>query len=131
MPIFTPGQWLGPHNLHEHAGRATAGRFAIPFDGGEFDRHFHDGDELWFIAEGKAKILLEGDEVYVQAGDIVFTPAGSPHDIVEVYEAVRGFFSETGHPAGGRVGHLHESELDAPRHAVHALPLPSDFPVRD
>ena len=32
------------------------------------------------------------------AGDIVLTQAGDSHDVVEVYEDLRGFFVETGHP---------------------------------
>lgn len=131
VPIYTPGRWLGPHNAAESAGTATAGRFAIPLGGGRFDRHLHDDDELWFVAAGKGKMLLEGVEVYIQAGDIVLSPAGLPHDVLEVYEAIAGFFSETGHPAGGRSGHLHENEADAAGHEVPARPLPADFPVRD
>jgi len=130
-PIYAPGQWLGPHNAGESAGTATAGRFTIPLEAGRFDRHFHDDDELWFVSAGKARMILEGAEVYVQAGDIVLSPAGIPHDIVEVYETVRGFFSETGHPSGGRSGHLHETDHDAAGHDVPAQPLPADFPVRD
>ncbi|WP_223693264.1 cupin domain-containing protein [Leifsonia poae] len=128
MPVFRPGSWLNPESRPDGCGTATAGRFAVPLAGGRFDRHFHDDDELWFFTAGKAKILLDGSEQYVQAGDIVLSPAGAPHDIVEVYEEVRGFFSETGHPVGGRVGHLHTSEEDAAGHVVPARPLPADFP---
>ncbi|GAB2455406.1 hypothetical protein GCM10027029_16290 [Conyzicola lurida] len=84
---------------------------------------------MWFLWEGKAKILIEGEERYVQAGDIVLTRAGDTHDFVEVYETVRGFFTETGHPSGGRTGHLHHTETDAAGHAVPAAALPADFPA--
>ena len=131
MPVYATGEWLGPHNRSDGAGAVSAGRFAIPLDGGRFDRHFHDDDELWFIVEGKAKIVVAGVEHYVRAGDIVLNPAGQSHDVVEVYEALRGFFSETGHPLGGRSGHLHENEADAAGHDVPARPLPADFPMRD
>jgi mannose-6-phosphate isomerase-like protein (cupin superfamily) len=130
VPVYEPGSWLNPENRPEGVGIATAGRFAVPVDGGRFDRHFHDDHELWFITEGKALIETDGERRYVQAGDIVLTEAGVTHDIVEVYETVRGFFTETGHPVGGRVGHLHASETDAAGHDVPALPLPADFPSR-
>ena len=52
---------------------------------------------------------LERHAGHVQAGDIVLTRAGDDHDVLEVYEDLRGFFTETGHPAGGRTGHLHAS----------------------
>jgi mannose-6-phosphate isomerase-like protein (cupin superfamily) len=129
MPIYPPGSWLNPENPAGD-GTSTAGRFAIPFGGGRFDRHHHDDDELWFIATGKALMLVDGGEAYVQAGDIVLHPAGTPHDIVAVYEPVTGFFTETGHPAGGRVGHLHADDAEAAGHDVPALPLPADFPAR-
>lgn len=131
MPVIPPGSWLNPADRPEWAAQiATIGRFAIPVDGGRFDRHFHDDHEVWMLWEGRAKIFIEGRERYVQAGDIILTEAGDTHDFVEVYETVRGFFTETGHPSGGRVGHLHHSEADAAGHAVPASPLPADFPER-
>jgi mannose-6-phosphate isomerase-like protein (cupin superfamily) len=130
MPIYSPGQWLNPETRPAWAGPATAGRFSVPLDGARFDRHHHDVDELWFVSAGKAKMLLDGAEQYVQAGDIVLSRAGVAHDIVEVYEAMTGFFSETGHPAGGRTDHLHDVGSDAAGHDVPARALPADFPVR-
>jgi mannose-6-phosphate isomerase-like protein (cupin superfamily) len=129
VPIFPPGSWLNPENPAGH-GTSSAGRFAIPFGGARFDRHHHDDDELWFITAGKARMLLDGELVDVQAGDIVLVPAGSAHDVVEVYEAVSGFFTETGHPSGGRTGHLHADAADAAGHEVPARPVPDGFPRR-
>ncbi|MGA1836586.1 AraC family ligand binding domain-containing protein [Herbiconiux sp. 11R-BC] len=130
MPVYEPGTWLNPDNRPEWCEIGTVGRFAVPVEGGRFDRHHHDDHEIWFISAGKAKILTDGAERYVQAGDIVVTQAGDTHDVVEVYESITGFFTETGHPAGGRTGHLHASEQDAAGHAVPARPLPADFPAR-
>ena len=129
MSIYPPGTWLNEESRPPGCGVASAGRFRVPVIGGFFDRHHHD-DELWFIAAGRAKIIIGEEEHYVQAGDIVLTPAGTSHDIVAVYEALHGFFTETGHPAGGRVGHLHARKRDAAGHPVATGPVPPDFPVR-
>jgi mannose-6-phosphate isomerase-like protein (cupin superfamily) len=130
MPIYEPGTWLGPDGRGESAGTITAGRFAIPLEGGRFDRHHHDDDELWFVTAGKGLLLVDGEKRYAQAGDIVLHPAGTDHDILAVYEPLAGFFTETGHPAGGRPGHLHRDEAQAAGHDVPALPVPADFPPR-
>ncbi|WP_108249372.1 AraC family ligand binding domain-containing protein [Planctomonas deserti] len=130
MPVYGPGRWHHPGERPEWSEIATIGRFAVPREGGRFDRHFHDDHEIWFIAGGRAKVLVGGEEHYVQSGDIVLTRAGDPHDVLEVYEDLWGFFTETGHPSGGRTGHLHRSETDAAGHDVPARPLPADFPAR-
>jgi mannose-6-phosphate isomerase-like protein (cupin superfamily) len=130
VPVHPPGTWIGPDDRTDGEGIVSAGRFRL--DGtGRFDRHHHDDDELWFIAAGKALIETDGATVYVQTGDIVRHRAGVPHDIIEVYEALSGFFTEVGHPRGGRAGHLHADETDAAGHPVPLRPLPADFPHRD
>ncbi|MGO3886604.1 MAG: AraC family ligand binding domain-containing protein, partial [Mycetocola sp.] len=110
MPILRQGQWLHPGDRPDWCEIGTIGRFSIPFGGGRFDRHHHDDHEIWFIAAGKGKVAVGDTEHYVSAGDIVLIQAGLDHDIVEVYEPLSGFFTETGHPGGGRVGHLHRTE---------------------
>lgn len=125
MPIIEPGSWLNPDTRPSWCEIGSIGRFAVPVEGGRFERHHHDDHEVWMIWEGKGKIFIEGGERYVQAGDIVLTQAGDVHDIVEVYETLRGFFMESGLPAGGRIGHL-----DGVAHDVPGLPLPADFPTR-
>ncbi len=126
MPVFEPGSWLNPDSAPEWSAFTSAGRFAIPLEGGRFERHHHDEDELWFITEGAARILTDGVERYVQAGDIVVTRAGDVHDITEVYQPVRGFFATAGLGPTGRFGHI-----DATAHDVPGVDLPADFPTRD
>ncbi len=125
MHIIEPGSWLNPDNKPAWSAFTTAGRFAIPLEGGRFERHHHNEEELWFIIEGKARLLVDGAERYVQSGDIVLTRRGDVHDFVEVYEAVRGFFVSAGLPDGAQAGHI-----DGVAHDVPAAPLPLDFPVR-
>ncbi len=125
VPIFEPRSWLNPDFRPEWWNDGSIGRFAVSTDRGRFDRHHHDAHEAWLISEGKAKIFFEGAEHYVQAGDIVVTQAGDVHDVVEVYETLRGFFIELAPPAGRSTGHL-----DTVAHDVPALPVPHDFPDR-
>ncbi|MFI5913205.1 cupin domain-containing protein [Dactylosporangium sp. NPDC051541] len=130
MPVFPPGRWLNPADRPEWCEVAGAGRFAVPVAGGRFERHHHDDHELWFIAGGKARVLVDGDEHYVQTGDMVLTQAGDTHDVLAVYEDLHGFFVQTGFPTGGRFGHLYRDPADAEGHAVPAGPVPEDFPNR-
>jgi mannose-6-phosphate isomerase-like protein (cupin superfamily) len=93
-----------------------------------FDRHFHDSPEYWLFYEGKGKVGV-GDQTYhVQAGDVVCTPAGAAHDIIEIYEELEGFFFEEKLPPDGVIGHQHEDASDGEGHPVPLRPLPDDFP---
>jgi hypothetical protein len=58
----------------------------------------------------------------------VCTPAGSAHDIVEIYEELEGFYLEEPIPQGGTVGHRHDDERDSGGHPIPLVPLPGDFP---
>jgi mannose-6-phosphate isomerase-like protein (cupin superfamily) len=97
--------------------------------GATFDRHFHDSVEYWLIYAGKAKAAIEDELYYIQAGDVICTPTGLVHDILEIYEPLEGFYLEEGVPPGGRLGHLHRSDEDAAGHPVPLKELPADFPV--
>jgi mannose-6-phosphate isomerase-like protein (cupin superfamily) len=101
----------------------SAGRFRVPLSGGRFDRHFHDCDEYWLICSGCAKVTVGGEEAVVSAGDIVCTPAGTEHDVIEVYADLEAFWFEDTTPAGGRVGHLHRDAAAAAGHPVPARPM--------
>jgi len=130
-PVFDlMSGWVSPSTRPEWLATNAVGRFSIAPEGGRFDRHHHDDDELWLITNDKAKVFADGREHYVQAGDVVIIQAGDSHDILEVYEGLEGFFVETGHPAGGRLGHLHRSAEQSAGHPVPALQLPLDFPSR-
>jgi mannose-6-phosphate isomerase-like protein (cupin superfamily) len=109
----------------------SAGYFRLSTEGGTHDCHYHDYNELYLICRGKAKILNDGKEYYVQARDIVCIKAGDEHDILEVYgdEDFELFWLYEPGPAGGRFGHLHRSPEKAKPHTVPAKPVPSDFPV--
>jgi hypothetical protein len=108
----------------------SAGFFRLAREGGEHDCHYHEYNELYLVARGKAKILNAGRESYVQACDIVCIRAGDEHDILEVYgnEDLELFWLYEPGPAGGALGHLHRSPEKAQPHPVPSNRVPHDFP---
>jgi len=96
---------------------SALGVFRVPRgDPAEFDLHYHDADEIWYIVEGRARILTEGVEHEVGPGNIVCTGMGDEHHILEVYEEILGFFLEGELEGLKRPGHLHRDE--------HGVPVP-------
>jgi len=80
-------------------------------DAEKFDLHFHDADEYWFIFEGKARVLSEGQEYIVGPGDILVTKMGEEHDILEIIEGpLKSFWVEDELRGRMRPGHLHRPE---------------------
>jgi len=129
MPVFrTIDKAMEQENRPAWCRMTGAGVFRVPTKDGRFDCHFHDCHEYWLIFAGKAKVRSEGQEYYVQRGDIVCTKTGDEHDFLEVYEDVEAFWFEEILPAGGRVGHLHRDDQKAKGHPVPARPVPKDFP---
>ena len=84
------------------------GRFK---SGEECDYHYHDCDEYWFILEGRAKVIEDGVEYEVEAGDCVFTPMGSEHKIIAITDCVE-FWCELEYRGKKRQGHLHRGDDD-------------------
>jgi len=129
MPVIrTSKQAMGADNRPEWSSVTSAGIFFVPTVDGRFDCHFHDCDEYWLVFQGKAKVMSEGEEFYVQKGDIVCTKTGDDHDVLEVYEDLVAFWFEDATPEGGGMGHLHRDEEKAKGHPVPCMPVPEDFP---
>jgi mannose-6-phosphate isomerase-like protein (cupin superfamily) len=118
---------MGPTNRPKWCEVVGMGNFRIRADA-IFDRHFHDSPEYWLFYEGKGKVMVGDDAYYVQAGDVVCTPAGASHDIVEIYEELEGFYLEEKLPEDGSIGHRYRDGAEAEGHPVPLKPLPSDFP---
>jgi mannose-6-phosphate isomerase-like protein (cupin superfamily) len=114
MPVF---KRIRPETRPDWCAITSAGSFRIPV-GGAFDNHYHEYDEYWFIAQGRALVRSEGIEYLVEPGDILCTQAGQDHDFVEVYEEIEGFWLESAAPEGARIGRLHHTEADAAGHSV-------------
>ena len=73
------------------------------------DEHFHDCEEYWFILEGQA-LARCGDEVEeVGAGDAVYTPMGTSHQITAITDiSVLWLYGEL--KGRKRFGHLHDGD---------------------
>ncbi len=128
MTVVHLGQrHLDPDHRPDWCEIVGMGVFRIRLDS-RFDRHFHDSNEYWLFYEGKGKVTVGNEPYYVQGGDVVCTPAGSAHDIVEIYEELEGFYLEEPLRDGGTIGHRHEVPSDAQGHPVPRVPLPDDFP---
>jgi cupin domain len=118
---------MGANNRPDWCKIVGMGAFRIKPDA-MFDRHFHDSPEYWMFYEGKGKVTVGDETFYVNAGDVVCTPPGSSHDIVEIYEELEGFYLEEPLPEGGTIGHQHEGERDSVGHRIPLVALPDDFP---
>ena len=93
------------------------GLFRVPKGNpAEFDLHYHDADEIWFIVEGRARVVSEGREYEVGPGDLLCTGMGDEHGTIEVSEDIFAFFLEAELEGQRRKGHLHREE--------HGLPVP-------
>ena len=93
------------------------GLFRVPKGNpARFDLHYHDADEIWFIIEGRARILTEGDAYDVGPGDLVCTGMGDQHHVLVVEEDLVGFYLEGELEGLKRPGHLHRDE--------HGIPVP-------
>jgi mannose-6-phosphate isomerase-like protein (cupin superfamily) len=128
--IRTTEQPLTLENRPEWCQIPRAGFFHMPKEGGDHDRHYHDANELYLISRGRAKILNDGTDHYVKAGDIVCIKAGDEHDILEIYgdEDFELFWVYEPAADSQRFGHLHRTAEAAQSHLVPAKPLPPDFP---
>ncbi len=99
----------------------SAGRFRLHAAGtSEFDRHFHDFDEFWFVSAGTATITVGDTSHDVQPGDIIYTPAGTTHDITAITSEadIEVFWLSWTLPEGSTGQHLHHSPGDAAKHPV-------------
>jgi hypothetical protein len=78
------------------------------------DKHYHDCDEAWLVLSGKARVLSEGKEYVVSAGDVVWTRMGDEHQLLEIIEPPYGVaWLENALRGRKRPGHLY-TEGNAP-----------------
>ncbi len=55
----------------------------------------HEDDEIYYVLEGRAKILVDNEARPVQSGSVIFVAAAVPHKFIEIEEdlTVLVFFS--------------------------------------
>ncbi|MFC0532064.1 cupin domain-containing protein [Phytohabitans kaempferiae] len=110
---------LNDGNRPDGCPASSAGLFVIRADGtARFDRHYHDMAEFWLVAAGTGTIAVGDQHHHVIAGDIVYTPAGVEHDIIDVADELHIFWLSAPIPAGGNGSHLHRTPDLAVKHPV-------------
>jgi mannose-6-phosphate isomerase-like protein (cupin superfamily) len=68
----------GSHNVDFHVNVLKPGSGPGPY-------HYHsNSDNLYFVLEGQARVLIEGQEYLAGPGEAVFIPAGEKHDVANV-----------------------------------------------
>ncbi|MCG5215481.1 cupin domain-containing protein [Streptosporangium sp. KLBMP 9127] len=111
---------LTPENSPPDCPASSAGMFVIRADGtARFDRHHHDIGEFWFVARGIGTVHVGGTDHLVGPGDIVYTPAGAEHDVVDVAEELHVFWLSAPLTPGTYGAHLHRD----PAAARHLVPV--------
>nr|KEO85316.1 cupin [Georgenia sp. SUBG003] len=87
--------------------------------GGEIGEETHpDNDQILSFVSGSGKAVIEGEEQFVAAGDIVAVPAGTRHNFVNVGPSPLVLYTIYGpaHHAEGAV-HATKEEADAKEEA--------------
>jgi mannose-6-phosphate isomerase-like protein (cupin superfamily) len=102
-------EWCGIHGGIAGMGCSTRGV------GQTIELHFHDAEEFWFVLEGKAKVMTDGQTHTVGKGDIVCTHMGTEHALLEVVEVpYTQVWLSCGLRGRKRRGHLHRGEDELP-----------------
>ena len=80
----TPGVSFRPEILtHEHNAKQLGGMFGLLIPGSQVPYHYHRHREsIIVIISGEATEIVEGNEIPIKAGDILFIPAGEKHTTV-------------------------------------------------
>ena len=64
----------------------------------------HDEDEVYVVLKGRAELVVDGEEIPLHEGSIVYVPADVPHEFVRIEEdlSLLVFFGSGG-PSGAEV----------------------------
>ncbi len=64
----------------------------------------HDEDEVYFVIKGRARMIIAGQETTIQPGSILYVPADTDHEFVEIEEdlSLLVFFGSGG-PSGAEI----------------------------
>jgi quercetin dioxygenase-like cupin family protein len=80
----TPGKPYRPEILRkEHQAENLGGMFGLLVTGSEVPYHYHKNREsIIIVISGEAIEVIEGKEIPIRAGDILFIPAGEKHSMI-------------------------------------------------
>lgn len=75
-------------------GDISMGTFEVP-PGGELTLHHHSPQEIYYVLDGEATLLMKGEAKHLKPGMAVYIPAGIPHgvrnDTQTVFKAIWAF----------------------------------------
>jgi uncharacterized cupin superfamily protein len=76
-----PGNPYRPEILtHEHQAKELGGMFGLLSPGNQVPYHYHKNREsLILVIAGEAIEVIEGKEIPIREGDVIFIPAGEKH----------------------------------------------------
>ena len=79
----TPGKPYRPEVLtKEHQAKNLGGMFGLLVAGSQVPYHYHNNREsIIIVMSGEATEVIEGKEIPVKAGDVLFIPPGEKHAI--------------------------------------------------
>lgn len=80
----TPGEKYRLEILgHEHNAKDLGGIFVLLVPGSQPPYHYHEKRESIIVAiSGEATEILEGKEIPIKAGDVIYIPPGEKHTTV-------------------------------------------------
>ncbi len=80
----TPGKTFKKDILKELHAQGLTGVFGLVVPGSQGgDYHYHErGEHIIVIVSGEGLEIVEGGEIPIKAGDVLFVPAGEKHTIV-------------------------------------------------
>jgi uncharacterized cupin superfamily protein len=84
MEIVSEGSNFKKETLTDCGAQKLTGIFGFVRPGGQGgDYHYHENDEhIIIIIEGEGIELVEGKEIPIKAGDVLFVPAGEKHTTI-------------------------------------------------
>jgi mannose-1-phosphate guanylyltransferase len=96
----TPGEWYrAPVLGNEEQAKELGGLVVILPAGKSVPYHYHKNREsLLMVLSGEAVELYEDKEYSIQAGDVIFIPAGAKHSVINRTEKEIRFLEFFTHP---------------------------------
>jgi quercetin dioxygenase-like cupin family protein len=70
-----------------HSARMTVARLSLK-KGAVVPLHHHDNEQLTMLESGRLLFHLGGEEITVEAGDVLEIPPNVPHDVVALEDSV-------------------------------------------